>query len=585
MEAFDATPSAVAAEGDRFYREDGNALSFGQDEHVSQKLITDVLGALKNRDIETASHRANVALRLDVANPRLQFLNGYVYHQMALSGDTSKFELAEQGYLQALRFDPGNLRAQYQLGQLYLAQRRFGLAKGYFAAVVLDDENNPAALYNLATAAYYARDPVTAEVVLRKLLDTAPELAKEPEIVQAVAIAKAAVNDPVGASAFLSRSSNLENIAFVQQRLNNWSDFYRHDFASQMSPLIQPASVTETVEGEADEEMVVVDVVLIGMQEDARRSRGINLLDGLQLQFGDALDAIPGFSFGSTRVFDRLNVDGGLDENTQTITQLINIPAVTYSLNIANSLDSFSEILAKPSLVAMNEETSEFFSGTEVLAAAVSGGDGDSVSVEKEVGVKLAVTPTILDNGKIRLHVVAERTFLTDPSNSVLFEFRLDTTKTTINSTVTMNFDETLILGGLTERETTKSDSGVPIIRDVPGINLLFSEKASREFERSILILLTPRRSHFTNRSAEDRQAKLNQLSSIERDIERFERRHDDWFVPRAVFSELLDDLRGTAFAEEFRMDDLPVREWKRKNSGLINDADDLETYLLSDGV
>ncbi|MEO1028642.1 MAG: hypothetical protein AAFX02_06235 [Pseudomonadota bacterium] len=585
MDAFDVPPPAGAADGGHFYREEGNSLSLGEDEGVNQKLIADVLGALKNRDIETASHRANVALRLDVANPRLQFLNGYVYHQMALSGDTSKFELAEQGYLQALRFDPGNLRAQYQLGQLYMAQRRFGLAKGYFAAVVLDDENNPAALYNLATAAYYARDPVTAEVVLGKLLDTAPELAEEPEIIQAVAIAKAAVNDPVGASVFLGRSSNLENIAFVQRRLNNWSDFYRHDFASQMPSLVQPASITETVAENADEEMVVVDVVLIGMQEDARRSRGINLLDGLQLQFGDALDAIPGFSFGATRVFDRLNVDGGLDENTQTITQLINIPAVTYSLNIANSLDSFSEILAKPSLVAMDKETSEFFSGTEVLAAAVSGGDGDSVSVEKEVGVKLAVTPTILDNGKVRLHVVAERTFLTDPSNSVLFEFRLDTTKTTINSTVTMNFDETLILGGLTERETTKSDSGVPIIRDVPGINLLFSEKASREFERSILILLTPRRSHFTNRSTEDRQAKLNQLSSIERDIERFERRHDDWFVPRAVFSELLDNLRGTAFAEEFRMDDLPVREWKRKNSGFINDADDLETYLLSDGV
>jgi len=585
MDSFDAPPPAAAAQDDGFYSEDGNALSFGPEERVSQQLVADVLEALRNRDIETASHRANVALRLDVANPRLQFLNGYVYHQMALSGDTSKFELAEQGYLQALRFDPGNLRAQYQLGQLYLAQRRFGLAKGYFSAVVLDDEDNLAALYNLATAAYYARDPVTAEVVLRKLLEKAPELANEPEIVQAVAISKAAVNDPAGASAFLSQASNLENIAFVRRRLNNWSDFYQHDFASQMSPLVQLANVSETPPGEAEEDMVVVDVVLIGTQEDARRSRGINLLDGLQLQFGDALDAIPGFSFGSTRVFDQLNVDGGLDENTQTITQLINIPAVTYSLNIANSLDSFSEILAKPSLVALNEETSEFFSGTEVLAAAVSGGDGDSVSVEKEVGVKLAVTPTILSDGRIRLHVVAERTFLTDPSNSVLFEFRLDTTKTTINSTVTMNFDETLILGGLTERETTSSDSGVPIIRDVPGINLLFSEKSSREFERSILILLTPRRSHFTHKSAEDRQATLNQLSSIERDIERFERRHSDWYVPRATFSELLENLRGTAFAEEFRMDDLPIREWKRKNSGLINDADDLESYLLSDGV
>jgi len=311
-----------------------------------------------------------------------------------------------------------------------------------------------------------------------------------------------------------------------------------------------------------DPSMVVVDVVLIGTQEDVRNTRGVNLLNGLQLQFGDSLSGQPGFSFGATRIKDALNT--GLAQNTQTITQLISIPAVNYSLNIANSADASNKVLAKPSLVAQTGQTSEFFSGTEILAAAVSGGNGDSVSVQKEVGVKLAITPEILPDDMIRLHVVAERTFLTDPSNSVVFEFRLDTTKTNVNSTVTMKFDETLILGGLSERETSKSADGVPLLMDVPVLNMLFSQRTEREFERSVLILLTPRRPHYTRQDEAGREETLEKLTPLEKEIERLEQRHKDWFSPRPAFSEVLESLQGQEFFEEFRTGDVELLSWQK---------------------
>ena len=235
---------------------------------------------------------------------------------------------------------------------------------------------------------------------------------------------------------------------------------------------------------------------------------------------------------------------------------------MTYSLNIANSADANNQVLAKPSLVAQAGETSEFFSGTEILAAAVSGGSGDSVSVQKEVGVKLAVTPEILPNDMIRLHVVAERTFLTDPSNSVVFEFRLDTTKTNVNSTVTMKFGETLILGGLSERETSKSADGVPGLMDIPGLNYFFSQRVEREFERSILILMTPRRPVYTRQSGSDRAAVNGELSELEQELAKLERRHGDWYTPRPTFDVLREQLEGKAFFEEFRAGDVQIDAW-----------------------
>ena len=569
--------------------------------------------ALEAQKMDEASRLINLALKLDVTNPDLQFLNGLTYHLMGVQGDASKFDLAEQGYKQALKFDPGNLSASYQLGLLYMDQRRYGLAQAYFAAVALHRGDDPAVLYSLASASYYARDPLTAEAALKRLMDVAPEAKQQPEVLKAAALSLAAMDDRTGASAFLAayRKAVLgpENIEYLERRVQGWQSFYDSDakvmlaqygndpygssdpygsanpygaqdpygssnpygaaaapdpYAAQQQDPYGAANPAQ--QGFADTGMVVVDVVLIGTQEDVRNSRGINLLNGLQLQFGDPLSGTSGFGYESTRTKDYLNT--GLEQSTQTITRAISIPAVTYSLNIANSADADNQVLAKPSLVAQTGQTSEFFSGTEILAAAVSGGNGDSVSVQKEVGVKLAVTPEILPDDMIRLHVVAERTFLTDPSNSVVFEFRLDTTKTNVNSTVTMKFGETLVLGGLSERETSKSADGVPGLMDIPIVNLLFSQRIERQFERSVLILMTPRRPLYARRAQEDRDVMIEEMSDLERDIERLENRHKDWFTPRATFSEVIEKLQGREFFEEFRNGDVKIQSWQNDENG-----------------
>lgn len=568
-----------------------------------EALVRETRRAIKANDLDGASRAANAALKLDITDPELQYLNGYTYHLMAAAGDKTKLELAEQGLKLALKFAPGHLASRYQLGLMYMDQRRYSLAQAHFAAVALHRAEDPRVLYNLAASSYYARDPQTAEAALNRLAQVAPDFASEPFVLKAQALTKAALDDDEGARSFLDiysgKVADDAETRTLQARVRSWSSFYEHDaktILAQFNPYGgqdsnpyggqsadpygsyssgQPAQTDNAFGADASSgmaaagqpEMVVVDVVLIGTQEDIRETRGTNLLNGLQLQFGDPLTGTPGFSFGSNTIKD--NLASGLAENTQTITRSINIPAVTYSLNIANSADANNEILAKPSLVAQSGQTSEFFSGTEILAAAVSGGDGDSVSVQKEVGVKLAVTPEALDDDLLRLHVVAERTFLTDPSNSVVFEFRLDTTKTNVNATVTMRYGETLILGGLSERETSRSVDGVPGIMDIPGLNLFFSERSERHFERSILILMTPRRPQYTRQAEANREQTRENLSDLERDLERLSSRHKDWFTPRPTFSEIFDGLQSREFFEEFRIGDLKILPWNHADSQL----------------
>lgn len=578
---------------------DNTVMGIPEQDTAIQALVRKSASALKENKLKEASQSINLALKLDITNPDLQFLNGLTYHMMGVRGDASKYELAEQGYNQSLKFDPGNLSAQYQLGLLYMDQRRYGLAQGHFAAVALHLGDDPSVLYSLASASYYARDPKTSEAALKRLMVVAPNAKTNPRVLKAAALTLSAMDDREGAAEFVAAYKNAvtdtQDALALNRRVNGWQSFYDSDakvLLAQFDPYSTENSDSYSMEGSmegndpyatdeqqigagaqqsaegsfADTSMVVVDVVLIGTQEDVRDSRGINLLNGLQLQFGDPLSGTVGFGLTSTRTNDGLG--SGLAQQTKTITRSISIPAVTYSLNIANSLNANNQVLAKPSLVAQTGQTSEFFSGTEILAAAVSGGSGDSVSVQKEVGVKLAVTPEILPNDMVRLHIVAERTFLTDPSNSVVFEFRLDTSKTTVNSTVTMKFGETLILAGLSERETSKSVDGVPGLMDIPILDYLFSQRVERQFERSIMILLTPRRPHYTRQSASDREENNQKMSDLERELQRLERRHGDWYTPRSTFNMLKEKFQTREFFEEFRNGDVLIQSWNNDPAG-----------------
>ena len=251
--------------------------------------------------------------------------------------------------------------------------------------------------------------------------------------------------------------------------------------------------------------------------------------------------------------------------------QLFNASAITtvghLLQTIANAFNDSNEVISKPSLVALAGQTSEFFSGTEISAAAVSGGAGDSVTVQKEIGIKLSVRPDFLPDNKIRLQVAAQRTFLTDPSSSVVFQFRLDTTKTNVNANVVLKYGETLILSGLVERETSSGNNGVPILRDIPGLNLLFASRDFRDFRKSILILLTPRRPIYGAQAPEDRQAVLDSLSEYEKSIARLENRHQDWFRPVSNMESIRRSLEASEIFREFRSGDLKTGRWEKRSS------------------
>ncbi|HEY4134004.1 MAG TPA: hypothetical protein VGO34_02210 [Alphaproteobacteria bacterium] len=333
-------------------------------------------------------------------------------------------------------------------------------------------------------------------------------------------------------------------------------------FGATPSPAIAGGQVPTTPGGKTLEDMVIVDVVLISTEEDYSTSKGINLLNSLNIQFGGGtLGGNPAAAFSSLTT----SVSGN-----RTITRALTVPSITYSLNIANTNTSRSEILARPSLVGLKGQPSVFFSGVDITAAANTGGSAgglasSAIQIQKEIGVRLGIIPNIEPDGRVRLQVEANRSFLSTPSADITFDFKLETTKTSVNANVLMNFGETLILSGLSEKETDRNRNGVPFLEEIPAVQYLFSNRTTRDFQRSVLVLLTPRLPQYVYKaggvSPPTGDAKADEAMAELR------ARFADWFTPYPNWASVFHHMQANSLYREFRTGDVSLEHWQDQES------------------
>jgi type II secretory pathway component GspD/PulD (secretin) len=295
--------------------------------------------------------------------------------------------------------------------------------------------------------------------------------------------------------------------------------------------------------------MVLVDVVIVSTQENTSTSKGINLLNALTLQLGSATASAYSWTFDSASA------------NRTVITKAVTVPALAYSLNIANSNVSHDEVLARPTLAAIEGQPSEFFAGVNVNAGVLSTttlGSPSVVPVDKRFGVKLAITPNFLADGMVKLKVEAQRTFVMPTTNNQEFAYRFDIAETTTDANVVMKMGDTLVLSGLSEKENSSSRDGVPGLQDVPGVQYVFSKKQDTQLSHSALILITPRSPIY---AAHDEAAAPGGVSEAEQALGR--RLGFPATVPTNVEA-IVRSLSDTDLFRQFRQGDVAMERWDR---------------------
>jgi len=220
---------------------------------------------------------------------------------------------------------------------------------------------------------------------------------------------------------------------------------------------------------------------MLRTEDEITRSYGVNLLQGLTGLFSNSRIRTSGVD----AVIDTRGIGGAA--SSATIAPLI------YSLNIANATNNRNEVIARPSLLAIDRTPSTFFSGT-TLSIAVGGAAGSvNQLIDKPIGVSLSITPTIIDDENILLAIKVARSFVQIPAVGVSGA-AVSTSRNSVSANITAKFGQTIILSGLTERELMRSDSGVPVLKDIPGVQYMFDKTTSVDFFRTVMVMITPRK-------------------------------------------------------------------------------------------
>ncbi|AVE06950.1 MULTISPECIES: type II and III secretion system protein family protein [Pseudomonas] len=160
-----------------------------------------------------------------------------------------------------------------------------------------------------------------------------------------------------------------------------------------------------------------------------------------------------------------------------------------------NALESsgFAYTLARPSLVAMSGQSATFLAGGEVPIPVPSSAS-NNISIEyKEFGIRLTLTPTVIDRNRISLKVAPEVSEL-DYTNAVVID-NIKVPALTIRRTdtsVSLADGESFVISGLISSSNTTSISKFPGLGDIPILGAFFRDSNINRQDKELLMIVTP---------------------------------------------------------------------------------------------
>lgn len=149
------------------------------------------------------------------------------------------------------------------------------------------------------------------------------------------------------------------------------------------------------------------------------------------------------------------------------------------------------EIIASPRLLTAHLQTASIKQGTEIPYEVSSGSSGATSIEFKDAVLGMEVTPKILPNGRITLTLQISQNM---PGRSIKQGEgeALAIDKQEIKTQVTVKNGETIVLGGIFQRQSTQAADKVPGVGDVPLLGTLFKRSSKQHKRRELVIFITP---------------------------------------------------------------------------------------------
>ena len=255
---------------------------------------------------------------------------------------------------------------------------------------------------------------------------------------------------------------------------------------------------------------VLVEAIVVDLSESAAKKLGVEAI-----YTGDDDSSIP---IGVTRFSgtgpDLLAIAGASDDEqdvtltTTAVSSLLNTQGLVAGfgdmesgennfVGILNAIagDTDSNILSTPSILAMDNEPARLFIGQEIpITTGESLGTNNSnpfrTTSRQEVGIELEITPQINEGSSVILNIKQGVSGVAGVAQS---GFDLITNKREIETTVLVDNNQIIVLGGLIDEDKQEVVSKVPVLGSIPLIGRLFQSSSTSSVKKNLMVFLKPK--------------------------------------------------------------------------------------------
>lgn len=167
----------------------------------------------------------------------------------------------------------------------------------------------------------------------------------------------------------------------------------------------------------------------------------------------------------------------------------------------AQKRDGLVRVLAEPNIMAISGQQASFLSGGKIFIP-VSQSNANGVPIvtlaEKEFGIGVKFTPTVLDATRVNLKVISEVSELSQTGSpfatvngvvSVLPSFLVRRADTTVQ----LSDGQSFVVAGLIKNNLTESVQRFPGLGEIPVLGALFRSTEFQKDQTELVFVITPR--------------------------------------------------------------------------------------------
>ncbi|MCU7854637.1 MAG: type IV pilus secretin PilQ, partial [Candidatus Thiodiazotropha sp. (ex Lucinoma borealis)] len=252
---------------------------------------------------------------------------------------------------------------------------------------------------------------------------------------------------------------------------------------------------------------VLIESRIVIANNDFAKDLGVRFGANFDGSIGDnftlTAGAMPGYLDNTFGIAPGIEINNDVGDNQEGL--MVNLPVNepsgglnflvgkvgTYLLQLelsAMQTEGRGELVSSPRVITSDQTQASIKQGIEIPYQQATA-SGATIIAFKEALLKLDVTPHITPDDRVRMDLIINKDN-PDFSRSILGVPPIDTRK--IETTVLVDNGETVVLGGVFERNKSNNSEKVPFFGDIPYAGVLFRRNEKLDNNNELLIFVTP---------------------------------------------------------------------------------------------